>query len=146
MRTDGFDNEKFYSFLESKLHGLRIYNFDQQLSRIRTSDIGLKEFTNFIRIKNYENDIKIPGGEFAKKTLVEVTNAISSGVQKAYIKRKVPFNEIILEDKSEKYIGEFLQFKIMEIIFLAHLLEVNPFDQPNVEKYKIETRKILEGG
>jgi glucose-6-phosphate isomerase len=30
-------------------------------------------------------------------------------------------------------------------MYLGSLLNVNPFDQPNVEDYKIETRKILEG-
>ena len=102
------------------------------------------KFTNFIKIKNYnENNINIPGGNFAGKTLSEITNAIIFGVQKAYIKRNIPFAEIILENKSEKNIGEFLQFKMMEVIFLGNLLEVNPFDQPNVEEYKNATGKFL---
>jgi glucose-6-phosphate isomerase len=32
---------------------------------------------------------------------------------------------------------------MMETLFLGKLLNVNPFDQPNVESYKRETRKIL---
>jgi len=96
-------------------------------------------------VENNENDIKIPAGKFAGKTLSEITNAIIHGVQEAYIKRKIPFNEIVLENKSEKCLGEFLQFKMMETIFLGHLLEINPFDQPNVEEYKVGTRRILEG-
>ncbi len=31
---------------------------------------------------------------------------------------------------------------MIETIFLGYLLDVNPFDQPNVESYKEETRKI----
>ena len=103
------------------------------------------KFTNFMRLENNENDIVIPAGKFAGKTLSEITNAIIHGVQEAYIKRKIPFNEIVLENKSEKCLGEFLQFKMMETIFLGHLLEINPFDQPNVEEYKVGTRRILEG-
>ena len=36
-----------------------------------------------------------------------------------------------------------MQFKMIEMVYLGKLLEVNPFDQPNVEEYKEETRKIL---
>jgi glucose-6-phosphate isomerase len=41
--------------------------------------------------------------------------------------------------------GQLLQFMMMEMIYLGFLLNVNPFDQPNVEDYKVETRKILLG-
>jgi glucose-6-phosphate isomerase len=33
---------------------------------------------------------------------------------------------------------------MIETIYLGFLLGVNPFDQPNVESYKEETRKILQ--
>jgi glucose-6-phosphate isomerase len=33
---------------------------------------------------------------------------------------------------------------MMEMMYLGFLLEANPFDQSNVEDYKVETRKILE--
>jgi glucose-6-phosphate isomerase len=33
---------------------------------------------------------------------------------------------------------------MMEMMYLGFLLEVNSFDQPNVEDYKVKTRKILE--
>lgn len=64
----------------------------------------------------------------------------------AFRKGKRPFKEIALPDKSECSIGQFLQFKMMEIMYLGFLLDVNPFDQPNVEMYKTETRRILARG
>jgi glucose-6-phosphate isomerase len=73
-------------------------------------------------------------------------NAILDGIQQAFRIGKRPFIEIILPDKSEFSIGQLLQFMEIEIMFLGHLLKVNPFDQPNVELYKIETKKLLEGG
>jgi len=73
-------------------------------------------------------------------------DAILEGVEIAFKKGKRPFAEITLPDKSEHSIGQFLQFKMMEIMYLGFLLGVNPFDQPNVEMYKNETRKILAGG
>ncbi len=36
-----------------------------------------------------------------------------------------------------------MQFKMIETIYLGYLLDVNPFDQPDVESYKKETREIL---
>ena len=34
-------------------------------------------------------------------------------------------------------------FKMLEVVYLGFLLNINPFDQPNVEMYKSKTRKIL---
>lgn len=80
------------------------------------------------------------------KSLASIMQAILSGTKQAYQKGKRPFCEIELADRSERSIGEFLQFKMMELIYLAHLLNVNAFDQPNVEAYKQETRAILAKG
>ena len=38
-----------------------------------------------------------------------------------------------------------LQLKMMEIMYLGYFLDVNPFDQPNVEMYKRETQRLLAG-
>jgi len=35
---------------------------------------------------------------------------------------------------------------MVEIMYLGFLLDVNPFNQPNVEMYKTETGKILARG
>lgn len=93
--------------------------------------------------------VAVPAGEFelvenieGKKTS-EIMTAILEGVKLAYAKKGLPFMEVILADISEYSLGEFLQFKMMEMMFLGKLLGVNTFDQPNVEEYKTETRKIL---
>ena len=51
----------------------------------------------------------------------------------------------MLDGIREEEIGAFMQFKMIEMMYLAKLLKVNAFDQPHVELYKIETKKILEG-
>jgi len=61
----------------------------------------------------------------------------------AYKKNKLPFNHYVLEDKSAFEVGFFMQTKMFEIMILAHLMNINPFDQPSVEDYKFETRRIL---
>jgi glucose-6-phosphate isomerase len=110
------------------------------------------KFTTFVNVKKNNSDVVVPNvDEYSKlvdviqgKRLKELMDAILLGVQTAFKKGKRPFMEIILPDKSEYCIGQLLQFKMIEMMYLGFLLKVNPFDQPNVEDYKIETRNILE--
>ena len=78
------------------------------------------------------------------KTFVDIIRAIRIGVKKTYLKQKLPYTEVILNNVSEKSLGEFMQFKMMEIMFLGKLMRINPFDQPSVELYKAETKKLLQ--
>jgi glucose-6-phosphate isomerase len=109
------------------------------------------KFTTFVRVKQNRNQMFIPD-EPAYNTLVEgiqrtdmqvIMDAILDGVQIAFTKGHRPFTEIVLPDKSAYSIGQLLQFKMMEMMYLGFLLGVNPFDQPNVEAYKVETRALL---
>ncbi len=90
-------------------------------------------------------ELSFPGlvKDIAGKKVFEIRRAILEGVKASYKERGLPFLEIILNDLTPRSLGEFLQFKMIEIMFLAKLLNVNAFDQPNVEAYKIATRKIL---
>jgi glucose-6-phosphate isomerase len=111
------------------------------------------KFTSFINIESNKNNTIIPDfDDYSKlieiiqgKSLNEIMNAILKGVQTSFIKGKRPFMHIILPDKSEFSIGQLLQMKMMEMMYLGFLMGVNPFDQPNVVAYKNETKKILEG-
>jgi len=109
------------------------------------------KFTTFVRVENSTSHIYVPRlGGYSElvsgiqgKSLKDIMDAILEGTKSAFGKDGRPFVEITLPDRSENSIGQFLQFKIIETIYLAYLLDVNPFDQPNVESYKRETRKIL---
>lgn len=54
-----------------------------------------------------------------------------------------PFFEIEFDEINTYEMGGYMQCKMLEIMYLAKLLGVNAFDQPQVELYKIETKKIL---
>ncbi|NIU39493.1 hypothetical protein GWN65_05895 [Candidatus Bathyarchaeota archaeon] len=109
------------------------------------------KLTTFVCVKNSNSHINVPSLEgyselvygIQGKNLTDIMDAILEGTKAAFRKGRRPFMEITLPDKSEYSIGQFLQFKMMEAIYLGYLLDVNPFDQPNVESYKKETRKIL---
>jgi len=107
------------------------------------------KITTFISAKNEKgNKISnklLPGlvDGIEGKTPNDIMSAILEGVKYAYGNRDLPFMEIELGDISESSIGAFMQFKMMEMMYLGKMFDVNPFDQPNVEDYKSETKKIL---
>jgi glucose-6-phosphate isomerase len=110
------------------------------------------KFTTFVSVHQNNNQVNIPNKPdfdqlvqgIQQRPISEIMSAIYQGTKKAFEKGKRPFIEIILSDKSERSIGQFLQMKMMEIMYLGALMNVNPFDQPNVESYKVETRSVLE--
>jgi glucose-6-phosphate isomerase len=110
------------------------------------------KFTTFLSVENSNSHINVPTlKEYSKlvdgiqgKSLESIMSAIMEGTKAAFRKGKRPFMEIKIPCISEYSVGQFLQFKMIETIYLGYLLNVNPFDQPNVESYKEETRKILQ--
>lgn len=107
------------------------------------------KFTTFVKIKKSAYDFVVPSGfdfiveGISKKKLSRIRDFIYDGLKSSYIKKKMPFVEFILEKKSEEVLGEFITSKMIETLFLGHLMGVNVFDQPSVESYKKETRKLL---
>lgn len=109
------------------------------------------KLTTFVSLKHYTNSRRVPSHQgldqlvknIQGKPLQEIMDAILRGTKIAYKKQNRPFIEVILPDKSESSLGQFIQFKMMEMMYLGALLKVNPFTQPQVEDYKCETRKIL---
>ncbi|HEB41507.1 MAG TPA: hypothetical protein ENI08_00615, partial [Candidatus Dependentiae bacterium] len=109
------------------------------------------KFTSFISVQKSKSNIVVPVlDEFEQlvaqiqgKRLSLIMDSVLEGVYAAYQKSKRPFISIVLPEKSAYYVGQLLQFKMIEIMYLGYLLDINPFDQPQVELYKKETRKIL---
>lgn len=77
------------------------------------------------------------------KSMKRIMGAIHEGVKIAYTKNELPFMEVVLKGITPYALGGFLQFKMIEMMYLGTLMEVNAFDQPNVESYKKETKRIL---
>jgi glucose-6-phosphate isomerase len=108
------------------------------------------KFTSFVYTEQTA-DVSVPNERVFPELVPAITNksaqsileAILGGVKIAYQKAGLPYMEIVLERIDERSIGAFLQFKMIEMMYLGHLLNVNTFDQPSVEDYKVETKKIL---
>lgn len=109
------------------------------------------KFTTFITVAKNNQIVTIPEAPELQaafpglqgRTFTSIMDALTKGTQAAYYKNNRPFCSVILPEKNERFLGQFLQFKMIEIMYLGFLLHVDPFDQPNVELYKNETRIIL---
>ncbi len=107
--------------------------------------------STFVIIENNAHEILVPHlAEFEKsvaniqgKSVSSIMHALVEGVKTAYQKNQRPFVALALPEISAWYVGQLLQFKMIEMMYLGYVLEINPFDQPNVESYKTETRKLL---
>jgi glucose-6-phosphate isomerase len=90
--------------------------------------------------------LNFPGlvSDIQGKTLEELTKAIIGGVKSAYKKTKRPYTEIDMQGIKPYEIGYHLQFRMIEMMYLAKLMNVNAFDQPAVETYKEATRELLK--
>jgi glucose-6-phosphate isomerase len=110
--------------------------------------------TTFICIETGQDTLEvpvIPGFDrlvkhIQGKELTTIMRAIEQGTRQAYSENKRPYMTLTLPKKNDYYVGQLLQLFMMQMIYLGYLLKVNPFDQPEVERYKIKTRKILADG
>ena len=57
--------------------------------------------------------------------------------------KKIPFLSIEIKKRNEETLGELFAYFILETVFLAKNLKINPFNQPAVEQLKILTKQNL---
>ena len=92
-------------------------------------------------------DIKIPesaGAPYAGKYLEDINRCSEAGVVKAHSEGGIPVIVVKVPEMDEYNLGQLIYFFEMSAAISAMLLGVNPFDQPGVENYKRETRKLVE--
>jgi len=108
-------------------------------------------FTTFLNVTHAATNLLLPEYQeyeslvenIQGKSLSTIMDAILQGTKQAYLKDNRPFVSFTLPEKSAFHIGQLMQIKMIEIMYVGFLLDVNPFDQPEVEKYKKETRNLL---
>jgi len=109
------------------------------------------KFYRFISVERPSSDPKTPrSADLEKlvphssgKKLSELMDATLYGTQAAFSAKSIPYIHLRLPDTSARTIGALLQLEMAEMMLLAYLLNVNAFDQPAVEAYKKETKRIL---
>ena len=77
------------------------------------------------------------------KNIYKVLDSQKKATENVFRRKKIPFRSFEIINRGEETLGELFCFFILETILLGHLLKVNPFNQPEVELIKNETKKIL---
>jgi glucose-6-phosphate isomerase len=85
------------------------------------------------------------GGEpdFTGKTIGDLVAAQGRATAETLAKNGCPVRTIHLPQVDERHLGELLMHFMLETIIAAHLLGVDPFDQPAVEEGKVLAKKYL---
>ena len=104
-------------------------------------------YETMIQYRRAQGDFVIPasaGEPFAGKMLEQINRCSEAGVVKAHSDGGVPVIVINVEQVDEYNIGQLIYFFELSEAISAMLLGVNPFDQPGVENYKTNTKKLVE--
>lgn len=108
-------------------------------------------FETVINIEKQEANVKIHLDEdnldelnyLEGKTMDYVNSKAMQGVIDAHVEGGVPNLVINMEKLDEETIGHLIYFFELACAMSGKLLEVNPFNQPGVEKYKTNMFKLL---
>ena len=73
----------------------------------------------------------------------ELLEKQKSAIITLFKNKKIPFLSIEIKKRNEETLGELFSYFILETVFLAENLKINPFDQPAVEQLKIITKQNL---
>ena len=103
-----------------------IFSYDKQ-SKEKIKLTKNSNFTNFLN----------------NKDLNTIKKAQKNALIKSFKKKKVPFREFKIKNLSEETLGELFSYFIFETVVIGKMLNINPFDQPAVERVKIDTKKML---
>jgi glucose-6-phosphate isomerase len=84
--------------------------------------------------------------DFAGKTIGDLVAAQGRATIETLAKNGCPVRSIHIEALDEASLGELLMHFMLETIITAHLLGIDPFDQPAVEEGKVLAKKYLARG
>ena len=84
--------------------------------------------------------------DFADKSIGDLIAAQGRATAETLAKNGCPVRTIHIERLDETSLGELLMHFMLETIIAAHLLGVDPFDQPAVEEGKVLAKRYLAGG
>lgn len=154
MRNDlmrrGYDTEVFASFEPSTMY------FNEWLKQLFGESEGKNRQGVFPASVIYSTDLHSLG-QFMQdgrrnlwETIIDFptdeTNAkVVEAVKRAHTAGGLPVLSINVPSFDENGFGQLIYFFEMSCAISAKLAGVNPFDQPGVEAYKLELKKLLEG-
>lgn len=81
--------------------------------------------------------------ELAHKALPELMQAAIAGTNQAYLEDNRPTADLHLPASDESSLGQLLQMLMLATVVEGRLMQINPYGQPGVEKYKVNMKKEL---
>ena len=105
-------------------------------------------FFNFIINKNPVDDFKINDLEniktiFGGKNLTDIVNAEQKSTIDILLSNNSPLRLFEMTEISEESVSGLMMQMFLEAILIARVKNINPFDQPAVEKRKILSKKYI---
>ncbi|MBE1556307.1 glucose-6-phosphate isomerase [Sporosarcina limicola] len=109
-------------------------------------------FETFVQFEKTEDDCAIPFSTdnldglnyLSDKTMNEINEVTLRATMQAHDDGGVPLIHLTVGKHDAYHIGYLIYFFELSCTMSAYLLDVNPFDQPGVEKYKKNISKLLE--
>ena len=121
-------------------HSLMQLYLDGKKNNFFTLFLVEEKSKNRLNKKNLSSEYSF----LSNKTSFDVIKAQFLATQNVFNRKKIPFRSFIVNKRSEKVLGELFTYFMLETIMLGRALNINPFDQPEVELIKKETYKILK--
>lgn len=97
----------------------------------------------FVTIDHKTTDLQIPASDLDDRfdylnhrTLNEINHIAEQATIEAHMKGGVPVFRICIPQLDIYTFGQMFYFFQLSVVLSAHILEVDPFDQPGVESYK----------
>ena len=149
LGAKGYDTEVFASFEPSTLY------FNEWLKQLFGESEGKGRQGVFPASVIYSTDLHSLG-QFMQdgrrnlwETIIDfptddLNAKVVKAVRVAHTQGGIPVLEIGVESFDEKGFGELIYFFELACAISAKLFGVNPFDQPGVEAYKNELKKLME--
>ncbi len=103
-------------------------------------------FETILNVLSRSRDVTIPesaGPELAGRSLNDINAMAVKGVMSAHAAADVPMIRIDIDEIDEYSLGQLLYFLMVTAAVTGKLMGIDPFNQPGVEDYKSEIRKLL---
>jgi len=107
-------------------------------------------YHEFVEVDTYDSPVLPNRQEFENLVediqgipLSKILSSIISGVKTSFERQERPFTTNRLTQVDAYNIGWWMQYKMIETMLVGYMMDINPFNQPHVELYKDETRKLL---
>ena len=149
LGAKGYDTEVFASFEPSTMY------FNEWIKQLFGESEGKNKQGVFPASVIYSTDLHSMG-QFMQdgrrnlwETIInyptdEINEKVVKAVLAAHAAGRIPVLKLDVESFDEKGFGELIYFFELACAVSAKLFGVNPFDQPGVEAYKNELKKLME--